>query len=331
MHTIKKVTRALALLSLLSIAAACKDEPPTVESATSARTKSCRDGGAEFNAESNECVCPYAAHWTGARCEPDSEAKAAVKPDTEAPAMATVAPVEPAEPVKVEEQKPEPAPLEPSPATGGLVDEALRRVCRQAKAHWVDDGNYCLCPKSQVLVGKACRDVGGRITDDACLRAVHKGKWKKGDCVCGPDQVFVPARGGCVSRLSPSDTPNLVLLRRVCESSLNHGKWDAKAARCNCPTGRIWHDEICQSQQKMTSRAVCESAFNQGSWDKTAKVCGCKPGYFWLNQQCLAARTVSEKAGCEAESSRGSWNLSLSRCICPGLAKWDGKSLRCVK
>lgn len=326
MHTIKTFIRALALLSLLSVSA-CKDEPPTVESATTARTKFCKDGGAEFNAETNECVCPYAAHWTGARCEAKGDTPAAPQPEAAAPAVASVAPMEPKE---VEEPQPEPAPVaEAQPAPSG--DQALRAVCKRAKAHWVEDGAYCLCPRGQELVGRSCRDVGGRVTDDMCQRALYRGKWKKGDCRCGPDQVFVPARGGCVARLAPTETPNVTLLRRVCESSLNHGKWDAAAARCNCPPGRIWHDEICQTQSKLTSRVVCESSFNQGTWDKSAKTCACKPGYFWINQRCISARTLDEKAACEAESSKATWNGAANRCICPGLTKWDAKTLACVK
>lgn len=335
MHTIKTVLRApvlLALFILVSMASACKDEPPSVESATIARSKFCKDGGAEFNPDSNECACPYAAHWTGAKCEADGDQKPAAKPEPEAPVMATVPP---AEPKPAEEPKPEAqpaqAPTETAPATPGPVDEALKVACKRAKAHWVEDAGYCLCPKNQVLMGRVCRDAKGRITDDACLRAVHKGKWKKGDCVCPADQVFVPGRGGCVARPAPSETPNVTLLRRVCESSINDGKWDVAQARCNCPVGRIWHDELCQAQQKLTSRVVCESAFNQGTWDKKQKTCTCKPGTFWINQRCLSAATLTEKAACDAESSKGKWSAQVNRCICPGLTKWDPKTLNCVK
>ncbi len=166
MHIKSTVLSSIALLALLSLTTGCKDEPPTAsESSVIDRSKLCKDGGAELNSETNECVCPYAAHWSGMRCEGASDAPPAPAPAVAGAALEATQPVVP--PV---EPKVEAPPSPPPPEVVAGPDQALKRACRQAKAHWIETDNYCHCPKAQVLVGQKCRKLSGNVTDDTCRR-----------------------------------------------------------------------------------------------------------------------------------------------------------------
>src|SRR5262245_58797348 len=62
----------LAVLVLLTLSGACKNEPrysASSESAAVDRGRLCADGGATLDLASNQCACPAGATWTGIRCE----------------------------------------------------------------------------------------------------------------------------------------------------------------------------------------------------------------------------------------------------------------------
>jgi hypothetical protein len=263
-------------------------------------------------------VCPAGQTFTGVRCE--KPAGGATLPeglppkDPEADAEATAAP-------------PPPPPVEDTGAVATTPDVAtrLKTDCKRARGTWLEKDQYCHCPNDKVLVARRCRTLNGDVTDDACLRAPSKGKWKKGVCACEPGLVFSPARGGCVAKF----TGDVAVMRRVCESSLNNGKWDAMNERCACPTGRVWVDELCQVQSRLRSKVVCESAANKGAWNADAKTCACPAGHTWLDQTCTKTAGVAPRTACQSEANRGRWDDGLGRCLCPGLTRWDAAAKAC--
>lgn len=315
----------LAFLASLTVLGACKDEPRYTASSESAavdRARLCTDGGATLDQASNECVCTEGQSWSGIRCE--------------APAVATTPVVEAAVPPSSQDPEPEDASSAvaadpaPDPAPAPLAADAdfasrLKNACKRAKGTWLENDLYCHCDSDKVLVARRCRTLTGNVTDDACLRAVNKGKWKQGVCSCEPGLVFSPSRGGCVAKF----TGNTAVLRRVCESSLNNGKWDAMGDRCRCPEGRVWAGELCQVQQRLSSKTVCESGTNRGTWQNYIKQCACPTGFFWIDQACQRATTVSDQEACESESNRGRFDAALVRCLCPGLTHWRADTKSC--
>jgi hypothetical protein len=305
-----------------------------VNSAKSAvdKDKLCALGGAHYDAASNECACDGGRAWDGARCGPPAVGQpAAAEPvlPTEAtaaqPASAPAAEESPAVP----SAEPMPEPTEPpakleTPSAG--TRKALHAACRRANGHWVEKDGYCYCPRAEVLVGQHCYRLPGRVTDDACLRAVRKGRWNAGVCECAPGLVFSPARGGCVEPYAGHD---VTVLRRICESSLNYGKWDQRNARCLCPEGRIIIGEVCMAQSSESSAAVCESPYNRGRWSPAAKACACPRGRLWIDQTCRPLDLIEPRTACQSELSRGTWNVSMGTCICPGLTHWWPAEKRC--
>lgn len=321
----------LALVAGLLLMSGCKDEPRYVAGAagpSADQQKMCEGGGAMFEAATNECVCGAGERWNGLRCEATAAASL--------PSGLPPTGINPEPETSEGAAGPTDAAAGPSEATaeGGSegtstpaidVTERLAAACKRARGTWLEKDGYCHCPKDQVLVARRCRTLAGNVTDDACLRSVSKGRWQAGTCACDPGLVFSPGRGGCVPRFAG----DVAVLRRVCESSLNLGKWDAQGERCRCPVGRVWHDELCQVQQKLSSKSVCESDFNRGQWQAAAKRCTCPGGQVWHNQTCLARTSVSDATACASETSRGRWEASLNRCLCPGLTHWDSAAKRC--
>ena len=285
------------------------------------RAKLCSEGGATLDATSNECVCSAGMHWAGARCEaaapppPETASDgAALKPADEASGSGAQA-------------------VDVASGSGGASeaealpppDEKLKAACHAAGAGWDAAHGYCLCKGDAVLVGLKCVALAGKVTDDACMHAVHAGKWKKGDCSCPEGAFFAPNLGGCVALRSFDQ----VLARRLCESSANGGKWDAHADRCACSKERIWSTGRCLAQREMSSKQVCESEFNHGTWDKAKKSCGCPDGKAWRDQRCRLLTTLDPKTACESEAVGGKWEAGVSRCLCPKKMKWDQKTLSC--
>ena len=288
----------------------------------------CKNGGGMLSQAAQECLCPINQRWNGSRCEKAPPSPAAAKaaavtlppqPDqivqlpstaaSESAGRATTGPV--AAPPNVASGKTTPAKVDANP---------LRRACHLAKAYWDEADQYCHCPDHRVLIGSHCYLLGGRVTDDACRRSVHKGRWRHGVCTCPAGLVFSPARGGCVKQLPETAT---VVLKRVCESSLNLGKWDGALSRCQCPPGRIWQGELCQERGTLSSRTICESDYYHGKWNAERKTCACRAGSVWYDQSCRSANGLTMQQICTSEANRGAWNASLGRCICPGLEQWD--------
>lgn len=325
----------VALVAGLLLMFACKDEPRYVAGAagpSADRQRLCEGGGASFDGATNECVCAAGQKWNGIRCDatpavaatpslPMGIAPTGIDPHTDD--EEDEAPADSANAEAASDTAKAPADAATPPAVD--VAERLAVACKRARGTWLAKDSYCHCPKDQVLVGRRCRTLKGNVTDDACLRSVSKGRWKGGDCRCEDGLVFSPSRGGCV----PKFTGDVAVLRRVCESSLNLGKWDAQGSRCLCPAGRVWDDELCQVQQRLSSRAVCESDFNRGQWQADAKRCTCPAGFVWHNQACLSRGNVSDEMACNGETSRGRWDKGLNRCLCPGLTRWDSLTKSC--
>ena len=315
----------LGLWSALALSLAdCTDDPPAKSGGDKAAADAaglCKQGGATLNAATNECLCPEAQTWNGTGC-------VAVV----APAAAAAAEAVPAGANAVAEKSiaaaptlpPMPAPAA-APAAKGATDERLVQVCAQAHARWLVDDAYCLCPDRKVLVGSTCRKLAGRMIDDVCLRAVHKGTWHDGGCDCPGETVFNVARGGCVAPVLADQST----LKASCESSLNNGRWEASNVRCLCPKGRVWVDELCQVQQLLASQDICEGAFNKGKWDLAKKRCLCPGGSVWLNQACQSPKSIPPKQICESEANGGRWNSGKRVCVCPRGTSWHGATLTC--
>jgi hypothetical protein len=351
----------LALLALSSTQ--CRNEPATSASGSAGidRSRLCKDGGADLDERTNACVCPDAAKWDGFKCvaaggdqpsaasmtdaenanapatERDLEAKAAKEAKALADKLSEGATPLPAADKDVADSdvaKDDGKSVTADAKTSGGAG-AVAAACRRARGVWLEKEAYCHCPDGKVLVGSTCRTLPGVVTDDACTRAVHKGRWVKGHCLCGEGQVFSPSRGGCVAPLTGESA---TMGRRVCESSMNRGRWDARGVRCDCPEGRIWIGEACEVKGNLTSREICESDYQGGKWDPTRRRCACPARrspdgsggmQMWIDQACRPAATVSEPTACVAESNGGRWNAALKTCVCPGGDKWDAAARTC--
>jgi hypothetical protein len=274
------------------------------------RAQLCRDGGATVNEATNECECSTGLIWNGVRCDVDrsvlesrkqnpssggpAETDAATGPaqDEPVPQQADEAAVEVTAEI-MRRMKPAPAKPESEPATAPATapeDVAgdsswipqLIRACRIAGGDWLQRHKYCHCPDGKVLMGRRCRLTYGRMTDDVCLRAVNKGVWKGGICECPRGKVFSPGRGGCVEKF----TGDSVIMRRICENTVNQGKWIQRLERCRCPDGHILVGETCVLKTYLRSEDVCESFENGGTWNAATKRCACPAGKSWINQSC---------------------------------------------
>lgn len=301
----------LSFFGLVFLLASCHDDAK--KNGAAFRGQFCAQGGATLSAVTNECQCPSPQKWTGSKCE------GAAVSNIEPKATALV----PEPPVTVAE----PAPVIPSSYLTPAQLESLKQACGKAHAAWLEAEQFCQCPNAKVLVGEHCRKLRGRVTDDACLRAIKPGRWHKGDCDCPGTDTFVPQRGGCV----PPAREQAEIQKLSCESSLDLGHWDGGKKRCECPKGRIWVDELCEIQTRMGSALVCQTDYNQGTWDWDKKRCSCPAGELWINQACLDPHTLPRGKVCESEWNRGSWNDSAQSCACPKGKQWDAHALICAK
>lgn len=208
---------------------------------------------------------------------------------------------------------------------GGNLGEA----CKAAGAHFDAKDNYCHCPGGDVLIGSTCRSFAGQVNELACTGVQRPGHWFKGRCDCVEGKDFIPGRGGCVARRSTL----AVTARRICESSINRGKWDAHRGRCDCGSDRVWSAALCQVSAAIPSREVCESGSNLGKWDKDRRRCDCPGGRVWIDQSCRLAGSVDPLAACVSEANGGRWIAAENRCDCPAYAgrapRWDARQKVC--
>jgi hypothetical protein len=326
----------LSVLGALWLAtSACTDEPDS-KTASVGKDKLCALAGAQFDAASDSCSCPNSGIWNGHACD--------AAPAEGATQLAAKAPVEAiATPVAAEEHQP--AVSAETPTVEAPGDESgraekdrknnaatpelsaqVKRDCKRAHGEWLEGESYCFCRRGGVLVGATCRQLGGRMTPEVCKETQAPGRWRDGRCECAPGLVFSPNRGGCQPPLHGS----IASLRRICEGSLNNGRWNAALGACICPLGRVNVGEGCEIQERLSSREVCESATNRGQWDKDAKRCNCTAGHFWIDQQCKPFANVTASEACESEANHGRWESSLLKCICPRLTQWDAGRRSCI-
>jgi hypothetical protein len=351
----------LALLVLAPLAlAGCKDDPTDLAQSHSSGAALCAEAGGTLDPKRNECVCQAGHVWSGALCEASAGGGQDDAPhgssDADVVSPANLPPGPPPVPDNAatvdggqEAEPPPPPPLPPPPVPRSAeaesepapeaakashpLDDAIearvRRDCAAAKGQWIAKDSYCHCPQARVLLGRVCAaDIDGEVTRRLCERAARPGKWRKNACECSdPASVFSPGRGGCVPMRLVSEATQ----RRMCESLVNRGRWDARDARCVCPEGRLWASELCQRQEELSSERVCESDFNQGRWDARGKRCECPRGKLWLDQACKDVAQVTARAACAAEINRGTWAEEASSCLCPGTQRWDPAAMRCVR
>ena len=333
----KSLVLVLTVAATVALAHSCfkqkldtNDDLPKID-----RAQLCQDGGASIDTTSNECICSGGTTWNGVRCDvaETSEASHLAEPatvDTPAPADAEpehskspeVAPTplpEAAKSLDVEPTKVE----ESSAEFLGLV----RRACRIGNGTWLKKFEYCHCPDGKVLMGRRCRPMEGRMIDDVCLRAVKKGTWKDGVCACAEGEVFSAGRGGCVKTQLTDKT----VLRRICENSMNRGRWNDAAAECSCPAGKMMIGETCENKSKMTSPEVCESPANRGKWNPAGKSCDCPDQKIWANQTCLALDQIDAESACISATNKGTWAKNKSLCTCPKGKHWLPSKKICAK
>jgi hypothetical protein len=352
-----------ALLVLAPLAfAGCKDDPTNLAQSNSSGAALCAQAGGTLDPKRNECVCEAGYAWSGAMCEaaaasgqgdaphgssdadvvspanlppgpppvPDNAATVDGGQEAEPPPPPSPPPLPPPPPPRSTPAEPEAAPE--SEAAKHPLDDAIetrvRRDCAAAKGQWIAKDSYCHCPQGRVLVGRVCADADLGLTRSLCERAARPGKWRKGVCACSdPASVFSPGRGGCVPMRLVSEATQ----RRMCESLVSRGKWDARDGRCVCPAGRLWASELCLRQEDLSSERVCESDFNQGRWDGRGKRCDCPRGKLWLDQACKDVAQVTTRAACTAEINQGTWAEDASSCVCPGTMRWEPAGKRCVR
>lgn len=333
----------------LSVLFSCTGDPTARSSAQKSNDKLCGLGGAQYDQARNECICPEGFRWNGTRCSEGMPTPAPAEALSDA-AVSSHPAIDHHAGLKSFEtgdegndsddehehkghggDESELSTLGENSLQGNLsfqdVASKLKVVCRRAGGYWVESESYCHCSRGQVIVGQKCRTLPGRVTDDACLRAIAPGSWQDGRCECAQGLVFSPARGGCVPPRPVG--ASVVLSRRICESSLNNGKWDARHNACRCPTGEIAVADLCQPKERFSSREVCEGNINSGQWNAQHKRCECAPGRVWVDQSCKPTGAVDPKTACEREASGGRYDLKLARCICPGLTRWREEERAC--
>jgi hypothetical protein len=293
------------VLLCLFLFTSCHDDPPKSDASAL-----CAKGGATLSA-GNECACPNAQRWNGSRCEPAGTLAAERLNGVDKPSAPPPRPPEPS--------------VTPAPEPEAPPMPWLAAACRKAKAHFDAKDSYCHCSGGDVLINTTCRSFAGQVNQLACGNAHFPGHWLKGHCDCADGKDFIPGRGGCVARQAMSQTTS----RRICESSVNRGKWDAARVRCDCGQGRVWSGAVCELQASRPSREVCESGYNGGRWDKDKKRCDCPAGRIWLDQSCRLAAGVDPLAACVSEANQGSWVTAASRCACPRAGRWDAAAKLC--
>ena len=307
-------SRLFVALLFPAVFLACKDqnqEPPPAPAID--KQQLCADGGAAFDPNLNQCVCPPGMDFVDNRCQA-TDPKVVAQQECEAQGK-----VWREDSCHDPDPEPDPKP-EPDPDPDPGVDRAkVQQACAAAGGDWQAADQFCDCPDDKVLVGQECSKLSGRLIEAVCERAVLPGAWKSGRCECPQTNlVFSPARGGCVEPFDGSEAT----ISAICEDSLNQGQWLADRKTCQCPTDEIWHQEYCQPQDELSSRAICESDFNDGRWDGEEKSCICQIGDMWINQSCQSIQAIDPKIACEAEVNGGTWDQSRGLCICPGVTGW---------
>lgn len=321
--SLRTIVTVMITFAAVAIAQSCfrqnsekKDALPKID-----RAQLCRDGGAAVNEVTNECSCATGLVWNGVRCD----------------VVHSSAPVTPAETPVAKVPAPAPAPVivetkpQPIPASGGSSPvpdwlPELIRACRIGNGSWLKNHQYCHCPDGKVLMGRRCRPMSGRMMNDVCQRAVKKGEWMNGVCVCPAGQSFSPGLGGCVD----APVSDKTILRRICGSSMNQGRWNEKTSSCTCPAGKMLVDETCVSKSKLTSATVCTSPVNGGEWEPSTKSCSCPDGKIWINQACLGVGLVDAETACLSELNRGTWIKKKGQCGCPGQQRWIASKKICI-
>ena len=313
----------LGILTALSLAR-CTEEPAVPRGQEGAmRTQLCASGGGSLNTTTNECVCPALQKWMGARCEGGSTDAASATPLAAGP-LPPVAPSDKVGPVG--SVRPEPLPKKPQAQAMAGAAADIEQACRAAKGEWQADTGFCLCPAAaDVLVGGRCQKLAGEVRATTCHGATRPGRFVDGECECKPGLIFAPWRGGCVKPYRGAGG----VLQRECESSLNRGHWDGARGRCECPSGRIWKDELCPVQQQLSSQEVCESEYHDGEWDKVRRRCNCPRKQIWLNQSCRPRSGLSDQSLCDSEAGLGRWQTQSGTCLCPSGSTWQAAKGRC--
>jgi hypothetical protein len=332
----KSLVLVVTLSATVALAHSCfkqkldtKDELPKID-----RAQLCQDGGASIDAATNECICSGGTTWNGVRC--DVVAKDDASNLTEPEGIDTpVAEIEQPKAVEVVSTTiPSPEPVKPAEAEPVKAEESspdflalVHRACRIGNGVWLKKFEYCHCPDGKVLMGRRCRPMNGRMIDDVCLRAVNKGTWKDGICTCAEGEVFSAGRGGCVKSAMTDKT----ILRRICENSMNNGRWNDVVGECSCPVGKMMIGETCENKSKMTSAEVCESPGISGKWDATEKTCDCPEKKIWANQTCFSPAEIDAESACIASTNRGKWVKSKGLCACPKGERWIPSKKICIK
>jgi len=333
---------SLLLLPLFaSVLSGCHNKPTTLRAdapSNAVAAGACNEGGASYDIASGQCVCDSKGVWNGSHCEDAKSAPPKAEPKDEkinsdgTHESAGIDLSEKSEPSEKSETPDATTKDAASAAATALAKssnsdrKALAKRCHRARGKWLAKENFCDCPYGKVLIGGICHKLPGHVTDDVCLRALHKGRWQHGRCECSDDLVFAPGRGGCVAPLVAQSGK---VARLTCESTLNNGHWDRMGGTCTCPAGKIWINELCQIKQQFNSREICESSYNKGHWDFSTKLCQCPSDKLWINQACSLKKSVTMAIACASEHGGGTWNAESQRCICPRLGHWDPVSLAC--
>jgi len=295
------------------------------------RAQLCLDGGAAIDTSTNECICRGGTIWNGVRCDVVAQEAAPFEPTVAPPQPVvneepTVAETEAAsvlEGTSIEPTEPE---LKEARSSHSEFLALVQRACRIGNGTWLKNHDYCHCPNGQVLMGRRCRPMNGRMMNDVCLRAVNKGTWNDGICGCSEGEVFSPARGGCMKTPLTDKT----LLRYVCENSMNQGYWDEVLGYCTCPKGKLMIGETCESKSRMSSASVCESSVYGGKWNSKDKRCECPNSKIWANQSCLGVGEVDAETACISQTNRGTWIKERGRCACPNKERWIASKKICI-
>lgn len=307
------------------------------------RAQLCSDGGANVNEQTNECECPAGLVWNGVRCDigvsalvmaeeipaPVVEPVVTTPPSAEQSANVPEVKAELAVPestAEVEKDTSVQDPVEKVEASLSWIPQLIR-ACRIAGGSYLAAQQYCHCPDGKVLMGRRCRLTDGRMTDDICLRAINKGRWQGGVCSCPEGKVFSPGRGGCVEPFTGDST----ILRRICENTVNQGKWNERQHLCMCPAGKVLFGETCVPKTNLRSADICESRQNRGAWDSHARACRCPEGQIWFNQSCENLADVDSSAACHGDLNKGRWNKAKNTCDCPRGTSWNAARKSCGK
>ena len=321
----KSLVLVLSLVATVALAHSCfkqkldtNDDLPKID-----RAQLCQDGVASVDVTTNECICSGGTTWNGVRCDVNvaDEARKLVEPSVTETPTPIPEPI-PGVPAKtVEETIPK---IEASSADFLAL---VHRACRIGNGTWLKKFEYCHCPDGKVLMGRRCRPMNGRMMDDVCLRAVNKGTWINGVCECAEGEVFSSGRGGCVKTL----LTDKIILRRICENSMNNGRWNETAGECSCPAGKMMIGETCENKSKMSSSDICESPAIAGKWNSARKSCDCREQKIWANQSCLSVAQIDAESACISGTNKGKWVKAKSLCVCPKGERWVLSKKMCMR